>query len=157
MSRALGAIPLTLISDIEFNMVIMVHGFESFLRYFSSCWVCSFNFQVRLRVVLNSVLSSTWTLYWAKASVWIVLCHWLSGPKCTHGIFFNSNLSSTLLLSMMEMQTLMNYNLLIRSIKQMGEHVITGLCDLRLRSAVLISRLKNTVGWFVVREKYCSS
>jgi hypothetical protein len=24
------------------------------------------------------------------------------------------------------------------------------------RSAVLISRLKNTVGWFVVREKYCS-
>jgi hypothetical protein len=30
MSRALGAIPLTLISDIEFNMVIMVHGFESF-------------------------------------------------------------------------------------------------------------------------------
>jgi hypothetical protein len=23
------------------------------------------------------------------------------------------------------------------------------------RSAVLISRLKNTVGWFVVREKHC--
>jgi hypothetical protein len=29
-------------------------------------------------------------------------------------------------------------------------------CSLRSRSAEIISRLKNTVGWFFVREKYCS-
>jgi hypothetical protein len=39
-----------------------------------------------------------------------------------------------------------------------GSTVIRSHClSLWLRSAVLISRLKNTVGWFVVREKYCSN
>jgi hypothetical protein len=38
----------------------------------------------------------------------------------------------------------------------MGEVHVSESARLRLRLAVLISRLKNTVDWFVVREKYCS-